>query len=289
MLKFREFVRKCCVGGGLLVAGPAVAACVDAGDAAMTAVAAPPPVPGSAGERPGVAPEPVFAADRPCGAATVAVVKSDASTFVFCLRDGVESVGEVAPTEVGSKLEALGVDLSETSAADVFRLVAPGQEVPAVLELNAALVPRHSSISELKATPPLATLSSYCAASGAAAFGSEQCPTANICWAYGPECSYWCVLQPWTWHDRALSSQVGGTGDYAHNRVASCNGTTMMRSFLRSGTSGSWSLLSELTVQNGSLGVWIMNNGTSADRDYRFRTDSNAGAYHYHTGVFYDD
>ena len=97
------------------------------------------------------------------------------------------------------------------------------------------------------------------------------------------------MLDPWSVHDRALSWQVGGTGAFAHDRVASCAGSTMMRAYFRSGTSGPWSLSSEFTVLSGGLGVSIMDNGTSADKDYRFRVDSNAGAYHYHSGVFYDD
>lgn len=238
----------------------------------------------------------VFAADQPCGPATVATVATGAdSQVMFCVRDGIAMLGEVRPLGTPSPLRVRGLSLGDRCLRDIFRALAPDREIPSVLAdacaTRAIDATARARTSEPVTAPILAdevmAASSYCGAGGAYAFIAELC---DLGCTYGDgECVKWCIAEPWQAHQRTMSIQLGDEGDIGHERVASCNGTTRFRAWTALDAGDPWAASLDYTVPAGWVATWsIVDDHAFEDIDMRFRGDSASGAYHRHAGYFRD-
>jgi hypothetical protein len=136
--------------------------------------------------------------------------------------------------------------------------------------------------------------SHYCSATGADALVAK-------CYHCNPydDCSDWCVTAKWGWHKRMMSSSsdydgLGEEGNIAIELNASCGGSTRVRGWDRDDVGDAWGPPDyDFFLANGqsSINGFIYHSTVLFGQDYDFvlRADSNPGAWHRHTGYFFDE
>jgi hypothetical protein len=240
-------------------------------------------------------------AERPCGDRTVANVElPNGNRLALCVfADGHEAfleqgpLGRAAFFDIKAKRPSCGLDLFLAgTAADV--------QVPAALVGACATAHQATALAErtiidttvfqpIKAEVPTGR-TNYCTVSDAT-FQSQRC---FVCNPYD-DCIDWCVKDHWGWHDRTMSftNFLGEEGNYAIETNSSCNGITHVRQWEREDYDDAWG--SPGIDYNLNSGQWnntgyIFHSGLfGQDYDFRLRADSASGAYHQHSGYFFDE
>lgn len=256
-----------------------------------------------------VDPEPVpeRAANEICGDATVASTRAqNGNRIVYCVIDGAEVVGELAPIGRPSAVEDLELELADTDCAlDVF-LATTEDDVPVPSALVASCEAKIGAAIDALGRPVIdqpvfaanpdddagagfVPVANYCGSSGPSQFFAEQC--APLYSSNAPRYTVWCQSGAATWHQKTLGIQMGGDGNLAIGRVASCNGTTRWEALRRTNNWESWAPMVVVDVPSGwSWNTWMSHNPSIFDpgSDFRFRGDSYGSAWHRYAGRFED-
>jgi hypothetical protein len=243
--------------------------------------------------------------ERPCGERTVAGVElPNGNRLAWCvLPNGSELVIErgrigdspiFGPRELRARRPACGLELylgaTPASAAVPRALVDACPGAGAMAALAARSIVAGALIEPLVAAPTShATSPNYCNFSDSK-FQAERC---YECSPYD-DCYDWCVPQHWGWHDRTMSAFLGEEANIAVEVNASCQGSTRLRGWHREDVGDYWGAPEYdfyLSAGHWTTTALIYHSVGIFGQDYdlRLRADSNAGAYHQHSGYFLDE
>jgi hypothetical protein len=242
-----------------------------------------------------------------CGEATVASTRAaNGNRIVYCVVDGVEVVGEMTPIGRRSAVEDMGLEIDDRGCAlDLFLATTTDDiEVPAALidscvarigaplaDLGRRVVnrPVFAANPDDDAGAGPVPVANYCGSTGPSQFFADQCaPLYN---SNAPRYTVWCQSGASTSHQKTLGIQMGGDGNMAIGRVASCNGTTRWEALRRSNNWEPWAAAVVVDVPSGwwwntwmSHNPWVFDPGS----DFRFRGNSLGSAWHRYAGRFED-
>lgn len=241
-------------------------------------------------------------AERPCGDRTIANVEHESGvTVTFCqLDEGVIAIGESGAEGTRSLLAQLHAEPASLCPGELFHAVAPDQEIPAALSQGCDDGESQLRIPELETqrdradaltadADPQTLLGNYCGPSGPNNFYLDRCVPVQDGLIGNPN-SYWCINNAlWGWHDRTMSSQLGGEeGDWGEETVAACGGSIRFRALWRWDVGDSWITDLDVTIGSGGWYHWIIaETDGGEDIDVRFKVES-LGGTHRHTGIFSD-
>jgi hypothetical protein len=241
--------------------------------------------------------------ERPCGDRTVANVQHESGvTVTFCeLGEGVIGIGESGPEGTRSLLQQLHGEPARVCPGDLYRVVAPGEAVPAALErgcddseplLTSAELEAHGERTDVltAGADPQALLGNYCGGSGANNFNLDHCVPLLLDLSGDPN-SYWCIHNAlWGYHDRTMSGQLGGEeGDWGEEMVAACGGSIRFRAYWRWDVGDAWISSLDVSIGSGGWYHWVIaETDGGEDIDVRFKVDSLGGGTHRHAGIFED-
>lgn len=134
------------------------------------------------------------------------------------------------------------------------------------------------------------TVGSYCVgATGAQSFRSKEC--SRILGElydspfYDDDHAYWCA-------DRLQKDAIRSFSEGEEVAIAavSCTGTTRFRFYKRAGSGDAWTKYRDHAIGSSKLEtMYAFDLDFNSDSDFRFRLDSNDGAWHRSSGYFIDD